>query len=298
VLTGLRIEDPFLGFNELKCQWVNEAAWNYRVRLPAVSKAEAGVKHVLAFDGLDTFATVKLDGQIILESVNMWIIHRVDVTELLTRKPDQQSLLEIHFKSAFVEARKIKDAHPEHKWVGFNGDMARLAVRKAQYHWGWDWGPVLSPCGPWRPVRLETYTARIEDLRIDYEVDACLKTVSGTITITTEEAIGDTVQLTAQLGGELVLEATATIEQTIDQAGVGRVEFHINDPSLWYPHGYGEQSLYTLTAVLVDRDNQPLHVLTRRTGFRKIELVQELDEAGKTFYFRVNGIDIFCGKLP
>ena len=99
--------------------------------MPAV-KASSAVRHILAFDGLDTFATVKLDGEKILESDNMFIYHRVDVTDKL--KTGKGSVLEIDFKPALAEAQKVKDAHPEHKWVGFNGDMARLAVRKAQYH--------------------------------------------------------------------------------------------------------------------------------------------------------------------
>jgi len=97
-----------------------------------VSQLSAGTRHVLAFDGLDTYATVKLDGEIILKSDNMFIYHRVDVTDKL--KAGTGSVLEINFKPALAEAQKVKDAHPEHKWVGFNGDMARLAVRKAQYH--------------------------------------------------------------------------------------------------------------------------------------------------------------------
>lgn len=69
----------------------------------------------------------------ILKSDNMFIPHRVDVTKQLLEKTE--NVLEIEFASALLQARKIKDAHPEHKWVGFNGDMSRLAVRKAQYHW-------------------------------------------------------------------------------------------------------------------------------------------------------------------
>lgn len=128
-----RIEDPFLGFNELKCEWVGEKSWSYKVSLPSVSAAKAGTVHVLAFDGLDTFADVKLNGETILKSDNMWIMHRVDITSKL--QEGKENVLEIDFAPALYEARKIKDAHPEHQWVGFNGDMARLAVRKAQYHW-------------------------------------------------------------------------------------------------------------------------------------------------------------------
>lgn len=63
----------------------------------------------------------------------MFVPHQVDVTRVLHY--EQANVLEIDFASALIRAREIKDAHPEHKWVGFNGDMARLAVRKAQYHW-------------------------------------------------------------------------------------------------------------------------------------------------------------------
>jgi beta-mannosidase len=127
-----RIKDPFLGFNELDCEWVGNKPWTYKVDLPEIKQASTGTKHVLAFDGLDTYATVKLNGKTILESDNMFIYHRVDITEEL--KLGDNNVLEIDFKPALAEAQKVKDAHPEHKWVGFNGDMARLAARKAQYH--------------------------------------------------------------------------------------------------------------------------------------------------------------------
>jgi beta-mannosidase len=85
------------------------------------------------FDGLDTFATVKLNGKTVLKTSNMFIPYRLDVTHSLDY--DKDNVVEIEFESAFKRAREIQAAHPEHKWVGFNGDMARLAVRKAQYHW-------------------------------------------------------------------------------------------------------------------------------------------------------------------
>lgn len=88
---------------------------------------------VLAFDGLDTFATVKLNDDEILSSDNMWIAHRVDVTRHLQKSLG--NLLEIEFDSALLRAREIEKQHPEHVWTGFNGETARLAVRKAQYHW-------------------------------------------------------------------------------------------------------------------------------------------------------------------
>jgi beta-mannosidase len=122
-----------LGFNELKAEWVADKSWTYKTNLPETPTPQAGTVTFLAFDGLDTFATVKLNGETILTSDNMFIPHRIDVTNKLTPGPD--NVLEIDFASARLRAIELKEAHADHTWVGFNGDMARLAVRKAQYHW-------------------------------------------------------------------------------------------------------------------------------------------------------------------
>ncbi|GAM90819.1 hypothetical protein ANO11243_088640 [Dothideomycetidae sp. 11243] len=284
------IEDPFLGFNELKCEWVADKSWTYAVSRSDIPPLKRGQRHILAFDGLDTYATVRVNGHVVLESDNMWIMHRVDVTDLLAKGRTLE--LEIDFASALLEARKVKDAHPEHVWVGFNGEMSRLASRKAQYHWGWDWGPILMPCGPWREVRFETYQARVSDIRVDYEVAPSLKSVSGSISVTIEGHGAKAVHISATSPEDdrLVFQDTMTV--TSD--GVSRVDFVIKDPQLWYPHGYGKQTLYDITATAVSK-NIGLDTATRRIGFRKAELVQERDKIGKSFYFRINEVDVFCG---
>jgi beta-mannosidase len=128
------IPDPFVDYNELKCEWVAETSWTYKTTLPKVEKLLPHQTAILDFDGLDTFATVYLNSKRILVSDNMFLSHRVDITSELSTSTGSFGL-EIRFESAFKKAREIKDRHPEHKWVGYNGDMARLAVRKAQYHW-------------------------------------------------------------------------------------------------------------------------------------------------------------------
>ncbi|KAF1954771.1 glycoside hydrolase [Byssothecium circinans] len=286
-----RIPDPFLGFNELEAEWVADKTWIYKTILPSppsIQPAQASsTKHVLAFDGLDTFATVRLNGHVVLESDNMFVPHRVDVTEKL--KKEGENVLQIEFKSARLEAIKIREAHPEHTWVGFNGDMSRLAVRKAQYHWGWDWGPILNTCGPWRAVRLETYQSRVSDLRIDYTLDDTLKTASGTISAKISGPSAQKVSFEVQSGQQVVFQESVQVGNS-----EARIEFHVGNVQLWYPHGYGAQPLYTVTAT-ASVDDVDLHRVTRRTGFRRGELVQEPDAVGKTFFFRVNGVDVFCG---
>lgn len=155
--------------------------------------------------------------------------------------------------------------------------------------YSWDWGPILNTCGPWREVRLETYEARIEDLRIDYILDDSLKTVQGTIAARVEGPSAQGVDFAVYDGDKLVFKESAIISE-----GTAKVEFHVNNPKLWYPHGYGEQPLYKVTATAV-LDDKELHRAERRTGFRQSDLVQEPDKLGKTFFFRVNGVDVFCG---
>jgi beta-mannosidase len=148
----------------------------------------------------------------------------------------------------------------------------------------------LTTCGPWKDVRLETYEARVEDLQIDYEVVPRLSKVSGKITAFVDGTAGDRIKFSAHLNGEEVFNGSAEL----DDQRKAEVEFHVSNPKLWYPHGYGEQPLYTVNASLAHGDNE-LHSISRRTGFRKTELVQTPDAVGKTFYFRVNGVDVFCG---
>jgi beta-mannosidase len=140
---------------------VAEKAWVYRTVLQKPD-IPTGSEVFLVFDGLDTFATVKLDDKVILQSDNMFLSHRVNVTREF--ETDGGHVLEVRFESALLRAREIQKDYPKHKWVAFNGETARLGVRKAQYHWGWDWGPVLMTAGIWRDVRLEIYSTRIADL--------------------------------------------------------------------------------------------------------------------------------------
>lgn len=126
------IPDPFIGKNENDVQWVGEAQWTYKTTF-ATPKVDSGARAVLAFEGLDTFATVTLNGAVILETDSMFIPERVDVTSRLSQDSDNE--LVITFDSAYLRGWKRVEEHPNHVWSCWNGDNSRLAVRKAQYHW-------------------------------------------------------------------------------------------------------------------------------------------------------------------
>jgi beta-mannosidase len=95
-------------------------------------------------------------------------------------------------------------------------------------------------------------------------------------------------------------------------------DFPPDSVQFWWPVGRGSPHLYTLKCTLhnnvsplngemvtgdpniylLSKDGQ-LHEISRRVGFRDIQLIQEplLESPGTSFYFKVNGVKIFIGGL-
>lgn len=117
--------------NELDVEWVGETAWTYRTTFDSPSTNGASV--YLLFDGLDTFAQVRLNDTVILDSDNMFLSHRVNISDQL--KNEGSNTLVINFDSALLKGRELQKDYPNHRWELFNGEAGRLVVRKAQYHW-------------------------------------------------------------------------------------------------------------------------------------------------------------------
>ncbi|KAE9377261.1 glycoside hydrolase family 2 protein [Stipitochalara longipes BDJ] len=297
------IKDPYIDTNELDSLWVNDADFTYRTLLPplpALSPSsspssqvkEAGKKVELVFEGLDTICSVFLNDELILESVNMHISHRVDVTEILQKNEGKEIELRLEFKNAPAYAKK------EMKRIGYKGNgidvhfggPERLFVRKAQYHWGWDWGPALNTSGPWKPIYLEVFEARISEFLIRQEVSDDLETAIVKISGSVEGA---------DAGKEVVLEILSPSGENvkkesvkIDENGTFKAELNIQKPELWYPFTYGSQPLYTISTSLPGLDTQE-----RKIGFRRLRLLQHpLKHAeGTSFTFSLNNIRIFSG---
>jgi beta-mannosidase len=219
----------------------------------------------------------------------MFVSHYVEVTSLVNA--GSSNILEILFDSAQVRGRQVRKEHPEHNFIGHLGEVERLGIRKAPYHWGWDWGPKFMTAGPWRPVRLERYSSRVEDVWIEYSLDDDLEDCKGTISARVDGHADEEIRLALRdPKGNLVFE----VRCALGPKGLVRIPVSLQKVSLWNPHGYGHQHRYFLDAELF-RGDHPVHLETRRVGFRRAELIQELDIYGKSFYFRVNGVDIFAG---
>ncbi|PKS06037.1 hypothetical protein jhhlp_007871 [Lomentospora prolificans] len=283
------IPDYNIGENERQIQWVGEVDWEYQTSFSTPEDANA--ENVdLVFEGLDTVATVTLNGAEILKSDNMFVPARVAVKQHL--KPvGETNELHIAFESPVKAGLALEEKHGARK--SMMRDKKRMHLRKAQYSWGWDWGPIVLTSGPWLPVYLDTYDTRIDSVYV--RTTQTEDHSSSQVTVNVEVANpkkGASAKVTVADGASTEV-GSATVE--LDDSGKGSVTFDVKLPKLWWPNGQGEPHLYTAKVVLTGSDSAIVDETATRFGIRTIEIIQRplKDAPGTTFMFRVNGRDIF-----
>lgn len=155
-------------------------------------------------------------------------------------------------------------------------------------------------CGPWRPITLETYTIRISDLSFNIDVPDSLTNASIKANVEVELPPGTTapalfVKFDLSFNGTSIATSPANLVNEAD--GAVSTTFTISVPELWYPHGYGKQPLYHLTATLKSEQDEVIDVVTKKIGVRRARVVQRplKNQQGLTFFFEINGNPIFCG---
>jgi beta-mannosidase len=283
------IPDPFAGDKEKRVQWVAKADWEYRCQF-IVEPDLLDQAHIwLVCDGLDTLATVSLNGDELGQANNMFRQYRWEVKPLL--KAGQNDLLilfssPVRFVTGLQASRSLPS--PVHSIAG--GPY----LRKAPCQFGWDWGPQLPPIGLWKEIRLEGYReARLKDVHLQQ------KHSGGDVTIQVRIAIerGEPASLIALVHvttprGEL-LESRAAM----DRGDEVIVAVPIPHPRLWWPNGYGDQPLYQVEVSVMRDDATNGEYLDGRTyqvGLRTLELRQAEDQWGRSFVFMVNGVPVFA----
>src|SRR5271156_4946512 len=293
------IPDPFYQDNDTRLQWVGLTDWEYRTTFQ-VDAATIAHEHVdLVFDGLDTYADVYLNDQVVLHGDNMFRRWRVAAKSLLKAGPNT---LRVVFHSP------IESMIPKVKALPYilpsvtshnTGNEENIATapytRKAAYQYGWDWGPRYVTEGIWQPILVETWDSlRIENFHIQQQtINKEVAAVSAELNVEAGHGASAVVEITyGQLSGAVF----PVIRQSIQLVpGANRIDIpiHISNPSLWYPTGYGAQDRYQFSAVVrTGRDVAANASL--KTGLRSIELRREITKTGKSFAFVVNGVPVFA----
>lgn len=292
LIANKKISDPFYRTAEKELQWIGTTDWEYKTTFTIDERLLQHQNIDLHFEGLDTYADVFVNDKQILSADNMF---RSWTKEIRNNLVKGQNTLSIYFHSP------INKVMPAYRQLGYrvpvsNNDQAdeRVSVfsRKAGYHFGWDWGPRLVTSGIWRPVYLRAWnTTRFDDVFIKQKK---LETAKATLEAQVE--ISSATEGVKRV--EVYVENSKTpivSKEVFLSKGLATVvlPFEIKNPELWWPNGLGKQRLYNFKVQVKDGANIVGEKNTRR-GLRTIEVVQEANEKGQSFYFKVNGVPVFA----
>lgn len=296
-----QIPDPYVGAPEAGLQWIGLADWEYRARFDVDAGTLARAHAELAFDGLDTFATVTLNGQPLLQADNSHRTWRARVDgKLRARGNELRIVLRSPIRTLLpgVQAmpHKIAGNYPSPYGDEPKDAMVGNFVRKPGYHFGWDWGPRYVTAGIWRPVRLESWDAqRLTALAVQTRaLDATRAELE--VAVEVESAAVGTAAVQVEVLDPDGKRVARIDRKALLKAGDNRIVMPVAlpQPRRWWPAGQGEQARYSVRATLAPGTTDATRI-EQRTGLRTVELRREVDRnGGQGFAFVINGVPIFA----
>lgn len=279
------VGDPYFGDNEKQLQWIEKEDWEYRTTFK-ISKKEMAQSHLeLQFDGLDTYAKVYLNDSLILDADNMFRSWNADVKKYVHKgKNELRIVFESAVKRGSAEAKKLKYILP--------GDE-RVFTRKAQYQYGWDWGPRFVTCGIWKHVKLRSWnSAEFKSVRYVQRLLSdsmaqlefvCQINSDISANAYLDISFGNTKDVSGQIITKIKLEKGKNTYSAF---------YNIRKPHLWWTSELGIPHLYNFV-INLSYDSKFLDTKQLDVGLRTIELVQDKDSVGSSFYFKLNGVPVF-----
>jgi len=276
------IQDPYSGNNEKHARWVENEDWEYRTSF-SVPENIFNKKHIdIKFEGLDTYAKVYLNDSLIITANNMFRTWKADVKRFLKK---DSNLLYIYFESAEKKGVAMASKMP----YKLPGDE-KVFTRKAQYQYGWDWGPRLITCGIWKNVVLTGWqNCKLEDVHIIQDsVNEKTAYITAKLLIRSDDKSNIQLIIKDKESGKIL--SKQDIENVKEQNSVtGR--FQIENPQLWWCNGIGDAHLYHLIVLLNGNNFSLSREIT--LGLRKLEIVRDNDNAGSSFFVKLNDVPVF-----
>ncbi len=252
--------------------------WWYRTRF-ARPPGPAGARFYLRFDGLATLAEVWLNGAPLMESRNMFVGTRVEVTAAL------REANELVIRFASLEAA-LAGKQPRPRWRTALVSAQNLrAFRTTLLGRMPGWSVPVAPVGPWGPVVLECVErCDVRELELHAFVDGAQPRIALRAQIAT-------------VGGAPIDNALLRVGEDAYALDVepGRdgctvcADLAIREAPLWWPHTHGEPNLVPCR-LEVQAGGEWIGVDCGRVGFRALAL--DTDDGLVDLY--VNDVPVFC----
>jgi beta-mannosidase len=279
LLDHKEIPDPFVKTNEEKVQWVATKNWEYKTTF-TISEQELQKEFInLTFEGLDTYAKVFLNEQQITSTNNAFRTYTLDIKKFAK----ETNVLRVVFNNT-DGVETVKEENNPYKLP----EGKRIYTRKAQFQYGWDWGPKINTSGIWKNVTLKTWDGiQFENIYIKQQK------------VTTENAnfeIEFTLKSNTNKDVNIFASANKQTYSKNLKLKKGKhtytMPFDIKSPKLWWTHNLGDPFLYEFDFQLIEngvtKDKKSI-----KKGIRTIKLITDKDDKGATFHFELNGKPVY-----
>jgi beta-mannosidase len=269
------IADPFDGANEDDQQWVGDTSWRFETAFDWTDDGAA--RHDLVAAGLDTIATIEVNGVAVGRTQNQHRSYRFDIGGAVLLGANTIAV-EFAAPVPTALARSVEHGPRPHA-----NHHAYNALRKMACNFGWDWGIDVATSGIWKAIGIESWSGvRIASVRPLVGIDG----ETGILTAHVElerAAIDGASEITVTVAGQ---QASVVTDST-----TATVVLRVPDVDRWWPIGHGAQPLYpvAVTASVAAPDRAAPSTWTGRVGFRTVELHVDPDDGGTPFEVRVNG---------
>jgi beta-mannosidase len=276
-----KIEDPFYSTNVEKCRWVEDKVWWYKKEFIFNDELNDDQVVELNFNGLDTYATIYLNGDEIGSHENMFTPATFVVTSKLLKG--------INYITVKIDSTiSVTDnKNYDNMWYSYN--LNRVWARKAQMNFRWDWGPRIITAGIWKGVELEIYKkAKISSVFVrTLSIEETLAELSVEIeAISFKADTNINAEITLSYENEKITKCITIID------GKACLKLNVASPKLWWSHDLGDPNLYELSVNLKNID-EVIDTYTTKVGIRTIEVMQKDSKGDSKFTFVLNGVETF-----
>ncbi len=278
------IDEPYFELNEQKYQYLENKNWEYRRTFQISDKHLNSREVFLVCEGIDTYSSITINNHTIGHTTNMFHPWEFNIRPYLKKGPNSIS---INLTSPFSYHKDKVENWP----YVFPADSEKGSkkyspfCRKALYHFGWDWGPRFVTSGIYKNIHLRFQ----EDIfiRSSHIQTIAINQDKATLLVSTILESNATFDLNLSISNIYnknlrVKEGTTCVRDTI----------FLDNPQLWWPNGHGNSHLYQDTLFVKGNDIRINHPI--KFGVRTIELINEEDDVGTSFYFIVNGKPVFA----
>ena len=275
------LPDPYYGTHEDQYAWIEDHNWKFKSRF-FLSEEMFNAQHVaLKFPCIDTYASIQLNGQLILNAQNYFRPYEIEVRSFLRLGYNE---VEAVFTPPVLFHKKTYEQSEFHYPAPNDNAKIKAAplTRKPQYQFGWDWAPRINTLGFPYPVKVCVNAPK-----------AITNCVINTLEIDSLAKMQVVVKKNFSIQAKSLRSVCFGWEVPYDTSEMQHINFEINNPKLWWPHGQGEAQLYHDTLLVKNAQGEIIENYPLTFGIRTVKLRQEKDEWGTSFSFEINGKPVF-----